>query len=70
MVRRGRAIPQIPHPALISPLAMRQQHIPRSSRRRSPEPPGSTRYTPQRDGLRALLLSEIPAYPRSAPQAP
>src|SRR5436190_10578180 len=33
---------------------------------RSPEPPGSTRYSPQRDGLRALLLSEIPAYPRSA----
>jgi hypothetical protein len=43
-----------------------QRRIPLSSRRSRPEVPGCSRQSPQRQGLKALLLHGIPAYPRSA----
>ena len=43
---------------------VRQRPIPRSSRRRSPEPPARSRQSPQRQGHKVLLTPGIPAYPR------
>ena len=44
---------------------LRQRHIPRSSRARSPEGPASARESPQRHSRKTLLTGGIPAYPRS-----
>ena len=47
-------------------LHVRKRCIPRTSRRRLPDAPDCSQESPQRFGQIALLLSEIPVYPRSA----
>jgi hypothetical protein len=45
---------------------MRQRLIPRRSRTRLPGIPAGTRRSPQRNGLKGVLTTGIPADPRSA----